>query len=313
MNLIKSPINYTGNKLRILPQLMPYFPEKIGTVVDLFCGGATVGANTDCKEAVFIDNNEFVIGLLNYLAEHKDIEKLIKNLINLTDKYKLTCSGLNGYSVYKEKLTDKNTNNGLKELNSKGYYSMRDEYNALSSKHSDKAFNMLYLLMVYGFNNDIRFSREGKFNLPAGKTDFNKSNIAKIKAFNERMKAVDFKFVCAEFDAEISKEHIEKSDFTYIDPPYLVTCAVYNESTKWDNATEEKLLGFLEDLLRAKKKFMLSNIIKKKGIVNEPLSVWAKKHEKHIRTVDINYHYKSSSYNKKQRDANEREIILMPR
>ena len=45
MKLIKSPINYTGNKFRILNQIQPYFPKNIGTMVDLFCGGATVGIN----------------------------------------------------------------------------------------------------------------------------------------------------------------------------------------------------------------------------------------------------------------------------
>jgi adenine-specific DNA-methyltransferase len=311
--LVKSPINYTGNKLRILPQLKPHFPGQTEVMVDLFCGGATVGANAGCKKVIFIDNNKVVIGLLDYLAKHKDIDKLIRELVRLTVQFKLTCSGLNGYSVYREKLAEKGTNNGLKELNSEGYYALREEYNSLKNKSSGKAFKMLYLLMVYGFNNDIRFSREGKFNLPAGKTDFNKNNINKIKAFNAKMAAVDFRFVCAEFDAGISKEYIGRSGFTYIDPPYLITRAVYNESTKWDEASEHRLLSFLDELLLANKKFMLSNVLEKKGIVNRPLSIWIGRNSENIRLIDIDYHYKSSSYNKKQRDSKEREIILITR
>jgi DNA adenine methylase Dam len=311
--LIKSPINYTGNKYRILNQLLPYIPETIDTMVDMFCGGATVGANVTCKKVVFIDNNAIVIGLLEFLAKYKNIDNLIKTLIKLTDEFNLTCSGLNGYSVYKEKLVEKYTNNGLKEINSKGFYELRDSYNSISDKFTEKAFTMLYLLIVYGFNNDIRFSKEGKYNLPIGKTDLNKNNLRKIKEFSERMSALDFQFVCTDFNSKTAKNYVGISDFVYIDPPYLITRAVYNESTKWDNNSEYRLLDFLDELLENHKSFMLSNVLEKKGIINEPLSYWIDKHMSEIQVVNIDYHYRSSSYNKIQRDGNEREIIIIPR
>ena len=34
----KTPLNYTGNKYRLLEQIQPYFPQKIKVMVDLFCG-----------------------------------------------------------------------------------------------------------------------------------------------------------------------------------------------------------------------------------------------------------------------------------
>ena len=43
MDYIKSPLNYTGNKYRLLNQFEKFFPKEIDTFVDLFCGGATVG------------------------------------------------------------------------------------------------------------------------------------------------------------------------------------------------------------------------------------------------------------------------------
>ena len=98
-SFIKSPLNYTGNKYRILSQILPYIPEKADMVVDLFCGGATVGANINGKKVIFIDNNRPVIELLNYLARCRNVDKLIKDLISITDKFNLSCSGLNGYSM----------------------------------------------------------------------------------------------------------------------------------------------------------------------------------------------------------------------
>ena len=61
----KSPLNYTGNKLRILNQIIPLFPEEIHTMIDLFCGGATVGINVDCDVVYFVDCNSSWYSPLN--------------------------------------------------------------------------------------------------------------------------------------------------------------------------------------------------------------------------------------------------------
>ena len=39
IEMIKSPLNYTGGKYKLLPQILPYFPSNINTFVDMFCGG----------------------------------------------------------------------------------------------------------------------------------------------------------------------------------------------------------------------------------------------------------------------------------
>ena len=45
--MIQSPLNYTGGKFKLLPQILPLFPKNINTFVDLFCGGCNVGINID--------------------------------------------------------------------------------------------------------------------------------------------------------------------------------------------------------------------------------------------------------------------------
>ena len=37
--MIQSPLNYTGGKYKLLPQILPLFPKDIDVFVDLFCGG----------------------------------------------------------------------------------------------------------------------------------------------------------------------------------------------------------------------------------------------------------------------------------
>lgn len=313
--LVKSPLNYTGNKYRILPQILPYFPQNANVVVDLFCGGATVGLNIKCEKIIFIDNNEKVIWLLKYLAT-TSFESLVCKLDNLIAKYQLSCSHIYGYKKYKNIITDSNVNNGLKQYNAEGFYNLRKDYNALSDKTTDVANQMLYLLMVYGFNNDIRFSREGNYNLPVGKTDLNTSNIKKLKEYIERVNSINAAFVCADFESVEARKIIDTADFVYLDPPYLITTAVYNETNKWNEDKEYALLGLIDELVKSKKQFILSNVLEKniKGQMkrNEPLYYWTTMHKTDFRIVDIDYHYRSASYNKINRDGKEREIIIIP-
>jgi site-specific DNA-adenine methylase len=167
----KSPLNYTGNKYRILPQILPHVPKNIDTMVDLFCGGATVGINVPCKNVKFVDGNPRVIGLLRYLASC-DFNQLMHVLEHFIEHYNLSYSAQNTYAYYKNLTQDKNYNNGLKEYNKEGFYQLRADYNSILDKDSEIANQMLYLLMVYAFNNDIRFSRCGHFNLPFLKSVF---------------------------------------------------------------------------------------------------------------------------------------------
>jgi DNA adenine methylase Dam len=317
-NLIKSPLNYTGNKYRILSQIMPYFPQKVGTMVDLFCGGATVGLNVECEKIIFVDNDEKVINLLKYFAEIS-FETLLTELEQIISKYGLSYSHKFGYRKYKDTIKNDNANNGLKQYNSKGFYLLRDDYNALKDKKTAKANQMLYMLMVYGFNNDIRFSKENHYNLPVGKTDLNSSNIKKLKEYIERIGKIKAEFVYADFESEQVKGIIKTADFIYLDPPYLITTAVYNETNKWNEDKEYALLGLIEKLCEMKKKFVLSNVLTKniKGTIkrNEPLFYWTtvNKGKLEFEIVDIDYHYRSASYNKKNRDAKEREVIIIPK
>lgn len=308
---VKSPLNYTGNKYRILSQIRPHFPQTIGTMVDLFCGGATVGLNTPCYKVRFVDNNPYVIRLLQYLAGCR-FDTLLRDLENLIRQYGLSYSAQNSYSFYYQKQTDQvHRNNGLKEYNSQGFYQLREDYNALADKASERANLMLYLLIIYGFNNDIRFSRDGYFNLPVGKTDLNKNNIRKLKAYIERVQSIQADFICGDFRSEEIQNIILSADFVYADPPYLITNAVYNESDKWNLQAEQALLSLLDKMTQQHIPFALSNMIEKGQRKNVPLDNWLHRHQKDVQVIDIDFHYRGAYYNKKERNG-EREILIVP-
>ena len=66
-NFISSPLNYTGGKTKLLPQIIPLFPNEINTFVDLFCGGCNVGINIQAKRHIYNDINSFIIDFYNFL------------------------------------------------------------------------------------------------------------------------------------------------------------------------------------------------------------------------------------------------------
>lgn len=308
-NYTKTPLNYTGNKFRLLEQMQPFFPKDINIMVDLFCGGATVGLNTECKEVYFIDNDQNVIGLLKFFGK-QNFDILLYKLETLVESYHLSNTYRNGIKVYKNQIVDKNSNNGLKEYNKEGFYKLRNDYNSLEDKTTEEAYTMLYLLLLYGFNNDLRFNSKGEFNLPIGKTDLNKANVQKLKNYLQKIKTIKAHYICAEFDSKKVKDIICKADFVYMDPPYLITNATYNESNRWNNLCEHRLLNLIDSLIESDKSFVLSNVLSKKNKMNEPLYYWTQRNKDFINIYHMKYSYSSSSYNKKIREGHEDEIIV---
>lgn len=303
----KSPINYTGNKYRILPQFIKCFPKNVNKCVDLFTGGATVAINLIAEEIIAIDNNPKVINLLMFLKK-QDYSTLINKIDTLIEKYGLSNSYKYGYSYYRQYVEG---NNGLKKYNLEGYNRLKNDYNKLKDKKTDKANLYLYLLMVYAFNNDIRFNSKGEFNLPVGKTDMNKNNREKLKKYIDICKEKKIEFVCKDFK-KIDIKDLKGVEFVYADPPYLITDAVYNENAGWNEKEERELLNLLDKLNKKGIKFALSNVLQKKklNIKNEILYSWLEKNKDKYFINEIEYHYRSASYNKKNRDGLEEEVLI---
>jgi DNA adenine methylase Dam len=304
---IKSPINYTGNKYRILSQITQYFPKNIDHFVDMFTGGATVGININAKKITMIDNDKKVIKLLEYLTT-ECIENILQKILNIIFDYKLSCSSIYSYKYYRNQGCI-DGNNGLKNYNKKGFYNLRSEYNMLNDRYTNNACAMLYVLMIYGFNNDLRFNANGEYNLPVGKTDLNTNNIEKLIAYNKVAQNKNIEFACTDFSSEKSNSILHTADYSYFDPPYLITDATYNTTSSWDNKQELKLIDLLINLNNKGCNFSLSNVLSKVGKKNNILESFIQK-TINVKVVDINYSYKSASYNKKNRNAKEREVLI---
>ncbi|HFR3830393.1 TPA: DNA adenine methylase, partial [Streptococcus suis] len=101
---------------------------------------------------------------------------------------------------------------------------------------------------MYGFNNQIRFNSKGEFNMPTGKRDFNQKMLIKLEKFMKALKQREITFTSLDFREFLNQQHFNECDFIYLDPPYLISTATYNENGGWSETDEKDLLSYLDQL-----------------------------------------------------------------
>ncbi|MBR1528668.1 MAG: DNA adenine methylase [Oscillospiraceae bacterium] len=300
--MLQSPLNYTGGKFRLLPQILPLFPDDIDTFVDLFCGGCNVGINVKARKHMYNDTNRHLISLYDILKNNNK-KSTLATIYAIIEKYNLSLVSKYGYDYY-----DCNSSNGIGKYNKDKFLKMREDFNC-STKKDDYYYLLLYVMIVYSFNNQIRFNSNGAFNLPVGKRDFNKKMENKLIAFIDMIKAQDSHFSCLDFN-NFDISALTEKDFVYIDPPYLITCAAYNEQDGWNIEKEKQLLTFIDRLTKLKIRCALSNVLKSKGKENTLLIEWIEKNKKTYTVHYLNYSYANSNYHTKDKSDSTQEVLI---
>lgn len=304
--MIQSPLNYTGGKYKLLPQILPLFPQDINVFVDLFCGGCNVGINVKSNRVIYNDLNENLLYLYNTF-KNLEKESVLAWIYEIIEKYDLSLASKYGYKYY-----NCESSKGLGDYNRERYLRLRADFN---QKHADGNFDyyyyvMLYVLILYAFNNQIRFNSNGDFNLPVGKRDFNRKMKQKLIEFIDRIQEQNCSFTCFDFrDFDVSS--LTQSDFVYADPPYLITCATYNEQGGWNEETEKDLLRFLDSLHGRHIRFALSNVLRSKGKENNLLIEWLAKNADKYKVIRLNYSYSNSNYQSKDKISTSEEVLVI--
>ena len=297
--LVKSPLNYTGGKYKLLPQLLEKFPNDISTFVDVFGGGFNVGANVNAQKIVYNDIQKEVVEIIKLFKKYNSYD-ICKKIDSIISKYGLSNTYENGYEYYKC-----NSDSGVGQFNKGKYEQLRNDYNNTSSKSDNKTF-MLLTLIIYSFNNQIRFNSKGEYNMPVGKRDFNSNTRKNIKRFASRINKLDITF----YNKSFSNIDLLKLDnpFVYCDPPYYLGIASYNESDGWNDEKEIELLKFLKKLDDFNIKFALSNVIEHKGRTHTMLKEWVEKN--HFNLIYIKSNYSNSNYQIKNKGTVTREVLV---
>lgn len=293
---VKSPLNYTGGKHKLLPQLTKLFPDDIKTFYDVFSGGANVGINATAKNIICVEKNRYVVNLLK-LIQNSNFEDLNQKIIDIINEYGLSQSYIKGYEFY-----NADSSSGLGQYNKTAFIELRKVFNKENTR-----MDLLLILILYSFNNQIRFNSRGDFNLPVGKRDYNGSSRKNVAAFNQISNEKEISFINCDF-REIENMKLKKNDFVYLDPPYLLGLASYNESGGWTEKDEQDLYSLLTRLDNKGIRFALSNVLEHKGKVNVIIKSWVTKNKYNIHELD--YHYKNSNYHSDAKNNKTIEVLI---
>lgn len=282
-NYIKSPMNYTGGKYKLLPQILPFFPTEINTFVDLFTGGGNIAVNVNANKIIANDFEPHIIGIYKTFQKY-EIEELIKTIEVAIQAFGLTIENADNFN------------------NFRAYY----------NKHIEDGYSfimpiMLYVLICYSFNHQFRFNSKGEFNMPFGKnrSQWNDTMKKNLINFHKAITEKNIIFTNKDFN-ELKIDKLSSNDFVYCDPPYLITCATYNEKDGWNENCERKLLELLDKLNSQNVKFALSNVLFSKGKTNDILIEWSKKYNVH----HLDYTYQNCNYHTKDKESKPDEVLI---
>lgn len=247
----ESPLNYSGSKFKLVAFIKSKMPKfKQNKFIDLFGGGFNVGINMEGYNLIIYNDLNFkVVDLLKKIREVP------------------TAIILKKINFYIKKFS-------LEKNNKESYLKLREFYN----KKNDDSI-VLLCLIFYGFANQIRFNNSLEFNNPVGRTDFNSNLQEKLISFSNKLKKIKVEFNCEDYF--YFEKFADESTFFYLDPPYLITTASYNDGRRgfkgWTCKDEKELLHFIDIINSKGAKFMLSNVLEHKNKENNILKEWIKK------------------------------------
>lgn len=297
-NLIKSPLNYTGGKFKLLEQILPLFPDKIDRFIDLFCGGCNVGINVQANKIICNDIQTQVIELFKTF-KNTNAKQIFNDILTIISEFGLSDSTKKSYEEH-----GCNSSDGLGKYNKEAYLKLRKDYNE-TNKNTYRANILFYTLTCYSFSNQIRFNAKNEFNMPYGKRDFNNNMRKNLNNFLEKIHKINIHFTNRDF-RNLNYDKLSENDFVYCDPPYLISTATYNENGGWTEKEEKDLLHMLNKLNENNVKFALSNVLIHQGIKNELLTDWAKDYKIHY----LNCDYTNCSYHKKDKETKSVEVLI---
>lgn len=250
--VFECPLNYIGSKAKVVPDILRLQPENYDTFIDAFGGGFNVGINITAKKVIYNDLNYLVANLIRSFREH--------------DTY--------DYLLYIKRIIKKF---GLEKANGPAYLEARSYYNSLPAEKRDP--RLLFTIILYGFQQQIRFNSQHDFNNPVGMRWFNDRILEKMISFSRQIKEGNYEFSCQSYKELRSK--MTPSSFVYFDPPYNLTTGSYNDGKRgfdgWNKELEAELFSFADNLNQSGVPFMLSYVVEHKGATNQELLDWINK------------------------------------
>lgn len=291
MSYIRSPINYTGCKYKLLPSIIPLFPSNINMFLDVFGGSGTLTLNVKANIKFYNEINMFLYEIIEKFKEYDE-----ETIINHINKRILEFDLKRGYNKKVLSEDELKENEEIK----KHYLEFRD---FLNNKSDNKPLDLL-TIHYYAFNNLIRHTKKEpiKYNTPSG---------VGSKSYSPNLHNPLIENACNEFKninllnkdfRDIDYSIFSKEDFIYFDPPYLLSNAEYNKN--WNEDIEKDLYNICDKLTNKGVKWAMSNMLINNNIKHTLLEDWCNKNNYKIYLINTNYtgwvQLKKNNYNKTQ-------------
>ena len=164
----------------------------------------------------------------------------------------------------------------LEKGNAESYNKIRTYYNSLPKEKRDP--RLFLAVIMYGYQQQIRFNGNHEFNNPVGMRWFNDKVLEKLISFSRHIKEKDYVFESKDYIDIIETMSYESDDFIYFDPPYKMTTGSYNDGKRgfkgWNNYLEKELFQVIDNLTERNIKCMLSYVLEHNGKFNNELNEW---------------------------------------
>lgn len=295
-SIIRSPFFYVGDKYKLMKQLLPLFPDNIATYYEPFCGGGSSFLNVKASRYILGDVDSYMIKLHNMLNRYaKTPQSFFDTIYQIEEKYGLSASYRR--DIIPQELKAEFVKTYFARFNKSGYEAMRKDFNVDKSN-----FELLYTLLIYGFNRMLRFNGNGDFNLPVGNVDLNQNVISALNYYFNFCTQNEVLFYTLDFRNFLTMWNFKDGDFIYLDPPYLISNSEYNKL--WSEDDERDLISLLDELNSKGVRFAISNLIEHKGQKNTIFESWAEKYN--IYEISSNY----LNYHNNVRKENHREVLV---
>ena len=256
------PLNYMGGKTNVIDYIKPHLVGK-PLLIDIMGGGFNVGINGHNFSKIIYNDLNFIVKDLICMFKYEDTKNILDKIEKLITKY------------------------SLEKHKKENYLKFRQDYNSKYRFLKDYTI-YLYTLLLYGFQQQLRFNSKYEFNNPIGESGYNESIKEKIISFSRRIKEINTEFYSLSY--EKLSDSIENA-VVYFDPPYLITLGSYNDGKRgfkgWNEYEETKMIDFLNTIINKKCKIIISNILDYKGQENKLLKNWIELNKPLVEKITI--------------------------
>ena len=280
----KCPLNYAGGKFKLLSELENNFPNKINVFYDLFGGAGNVTANVKANKYIFNEINTYIYEIIKGMSD-KDGKYIVDKINDIIRQYN--------------------------PIEKDGFLKLREDYNT-----SDLENKWIYLIVLssYSFNFMARFNNNHKYNGSHAKgiCKYNNSIENNIINFSKLLKDREIEFHNNDF-RQIDISNLNNDDLVYLDPPYYLSCGVYQDGKRgfsgWSKKDELDMYKICDEINSKGCKFALSNLIESKGNIHTDLQEWVNKNGYNLIYINKDKGLYNTNYQKKVRHKDIEVLI----